>query len=78
MKSVSPTELRTNIYHLLDEVLRTGLPLEVRRGGRRLRIVPVEQPQKLAGLIPRPEVIVGDPEDLVELSWEGEVDLDLP
>jgi hypothetical protein len=40
--------------------------------------VPVEKGDKLQNLIPRPDVIAGDPEELVEISWENEVDLDLP
>ena len=78
MKSVTATELRTNIYHLLDEVLQSGLPIEVKRGDRKLRIVPVEKADKLQSLLHRSDVIQGDPEDLVALSWESEVDLDLP
>jgi prevent-host-death family protein len=78
MKTVTATELRTNINQLLEEVLCSGLPIEVKRGDRRLRIVPVEKPDKLQNLAYRPEVIQGDPDDLVSLSWEGEVSLDLP
>jgi len=78
MKTVTPTELRANIYKLLEEVLETGVPLEINKGKKRLRIVPVEQGQKLQNLVNRPDVIQGDPEDLVNISWEKEVNLDLP
>lgn len=78
MKTVSPTELRANIYNLLDEVLDTGVPIEIKRADKKLRIVPVERADKLQNLVKRPHVIQGDPDDLVEISWEGEVDLDLP
>jgi hypothetical protein len=78
MKSVTPTELRSNIYNLLDEVLRTGIPLEINKGDRKLRIVPVEKPNKLQNLVSRPNVIKGDPDDLVDISWEKELNLDLP
>ena len=78
MKTVTPTELRTNIYHLLDEVLSTGLPLEIKKGERKLRIVPVEKVDKFQRLLARPQVILGDPDDLVEISWEDEVELGLP
>jgi prevent-host-death family protein len=78
MKTVTPTELRANIYQLLDEVLNTGVPLEIKKGDKKLRIVPVEKVDKFQNLIARPEVIAGDPEQLVEISWENEVDLDLP
>jgi prevent-host-death family protein len=78
MKTVTPTELRANIYKLLEEVLETGVPLEINKGNKRLRIVPVEQANKLQNLVSRPDVIHGDPEDLVNISWEKEVNLDLP
>lgn len=78
MRTVTPTELRTNIYQILDENLRSGLPVEVKKGDRKLRIVPVEKIDKFQNLVARPDVIQGDPEDLVELSWEEEVILDLP
>ena len=78
MKTVTPTELRANIYNLLDEVLETGLPLEIKRDGQRLRIIPVEKSDKLKNLIERPGVIKGDPDDLVDISWEDEISIDLP
>jgi prevent-host-death family protein len=78
MKSITPTELRANIYNLLDEVLETGIPLEIRKGNRKLRIVPDEKVDKFQNLISRPHVIQGDLEDLVDISWENEVNLDLP
>ena len=78
MKTITPTELRSNIYNLLDEVLNTGIPIEINKGNRKLRIVPVEKTNKLQNLISRPNVIKGDPNDLVDISWEKEVNLDLP
>ncbi|MBW4577374.1 MAG: type II toxin-antitoxin system Phd/YefM family antitoxin [Aphanothece sp. CMT-3BRIN-NPC111] len=78
MKSVTPTELRGNLYNLLDEVLNTGIPIEIERGGRRLRIVPVEGVDKLQSLVSRPDVILGEPDELVGINWEQEVKLDLP
>jgi len=76
MKTITVTELRANIYHLLEEVISTGIPLEIKKGGRKLQIVPVEKVDKLHNLIPRPEIIEGDPDDLVSIQWE--VNLDLP
>jgi hypothetical protein len=78
MKTVTPTQLRTNIYNLLDEVLETGLPLEIKKGDKKLRIVPVDKVDKLKNLISRPEAIQGDPDDLVGINWVDEVHLDLP
>jgi antitoxin (DNA-binding transcriptional repressor) of toxin-antitoxin stability system len=77
MKTVSPTELRSNIYNLLDEVLNSGVPIEIRKGGKLLRIVAVEKSNKLQNLISRPDVIKGNPDELVDICWEKEVNLDL-
>lgn len=76
MKTITVTELRSDIYNLLEEVLATGIPLEINKGGRKLQIVPVEKVDKLRNLIRRPEVIQGDPDDLVSMQWG--VNLDLP
>lgn len=70
--AVTPSQLRADIYRLLDEVLETGVPLEVERGGRTLQIVAKDRGRKLDRLAHRPEVIVGDPEDLVHLDWSAE------
>ena len=78
MKTITVTELRGNIFKLLDEVLRTGVPIEVNKGGKKLKIVPAESSNKLRNLISRPDVINGDPEEIVDISWEREVNLDLP
>lgn len=69
---VTATELRRNIYQLLDEVLETGTPLEVTRKGRVLRVVPLEAAPRLERLRERRDAIRGDPEDLVHLDWSGE------
>lgn len=39
MKTVTTTELRTNIYQLLDEVLATGIPLVISKNGKTLKII---------------------------------------
>lgn len=67
--AISASELRANIYRLLDEVVESGVPLEVERKGARLRIVPVEQGSKLDRIKGDPDLIVGDPDDLVHIDW---------
>lgn len=66
------SKLRENIYNILDEILETGVPVEVERRGRRLRIVPVDAPSKLDNLEPHPEYLAVDPETIVHLDWSGE------
>ena len=78
MKTITVTELRGNIYKLLDEVVNTSIPLEINKGGKKLKIIPVGKVNKLQNLVSRPDVIKGDPDDLIDISWEKEVNLDLP
>jgi hypothetical protein len=59
-------------------VLKTGIPLEIKKGEKRLRIVPLEPVDKLHNLVSRPDIVRGDPDDLVDIGWEGELHLDLP
>ncbi len=70
--AVTASELRQNIYRLLDRVLETGVPLEIERRGRRLRVVPAAAVSKLDRLVGHPESVVGDPEDFVHIDWSGE------
>ena len=70
--AVTATELRQNVYKLLDEVLDSGLPLEIERRGRRLKIVPTEGPSKLDRLIPHPGFMTEDPEYYVHIDRSGE------
>lgn len=72
MSPITASELRQNVYRLLDEVLQTGTPLEIDRGGRRLRIVAVDSTSKLSRLTSHPGTIVGDAEELVHVDWSDE------
>ncbi len=69
---VNATQLRANIYRLLDQVLETGIPLEIERKGQVLRIVPAERKSLEELFPPRPDLIIGDPEDLVHIDWSKE------
>ena len=46
--------------------------------GKKLRLIPIQKSKKLQNLISRPEAIKGDPDDIADISWEKEVNLDLP
>ncbi len=66
------SELRSNIYKLLDEVIETGKPLEIERKGKILRIMPPKGSSRLANLVPHREFILGDPEALIHMDWSDE------
>ena len=69
--AITVTQLRQNIYKALDEVIETGVPLEVERKGRILRITPAEPRSKLDNLRRR-AYLRGDPEEIVDLDWSHE------
>lgn len=69
VRQVTASELRQNVYQLLDEVLESGEPLEIGRRGRVLRIVPEAQPSKTAAIRGNPDALVGDPDDIVHMDW---------
>jgi hypothetical protein len=65
---VTASKLRADIYNILDQSLKTGVPVEVVRKGKILKIIPESKPSKLSRLKKR-NAIVGDPEDLVHMDW---------
>ena len=75
---VTASQLRADIYKLLDLVLETGEAIEIDRKGQRLRIV-ADSPITV-GRISRakgiPDLIVGDPNDLIHIDhlveWRDE------
>lgn len=72
--AVTASKLRANVYRLLDAVLDTGVPVEIVRRRRTLKIIPGDTPKrdKLAALKRRPKVLVGDPEELLHRDWSRE------
>jgi hypothetical protein len=67
---VTASKLRENIYGILDQALE-GVPVEVVRKGKILRIVPEVKPDKLSRLKKR-NCIIGDPDDIVHMDWLSE------
>ena len=69
---IKVTDLRADLYQLLDRVLQTGEAIEVERKGRRLRISAVSPLNKLECLVPHPDDLTGDPDDLTHIDWSSE------
>lgn len=76
MNNLTPTELRKNIYNVLDEILSTGIPVEIIRNGKALKIIATENIDKLQNLCSRPEIITGNSDDLPDKYWDDEIKLD--
>ncbi len=70
-KTITPSKLRENVYRILDEVLKTGVPVEINRRGQQLKIIPVRPVSKVDNLIKRPYLKV-DPDEIVHMDWSKE------
>jgi PHD/YefM family antitoxin component YafN of YafNO toxin-antitoxin module len=66
------TELRADLYKVVDQIIETGVPIEVLRHGHKIKIILDDAPSKLERLIYRENVINGNLEDLIHLDWLSE------
>ncbi|MDA3798858.1 MAG: type II toxin-antitoxin system Phd/YefM family antitoxin [Kiritimatiellae bacterium] len=64
---ISVSSFRSNIYKILDEVVKTGKPLELNRKGSSLAVISLDKKKKLDNLV-KHSVMEGDPQELVELD----------
>lgn len=71
--TVTPTQLRENIYKILDQVIETQIPVEIVRKGKilKLAIEPKKELRKLANLKAHPGTLCADPESIVEMDWSS-------
>lgn len=71
---LTASRLRENIYRVLDQVLETGVPVEIERRGKLLKIVPSAKARsrKLDNLINRPDYLRCKPEAIIHLDWSKE------
>ncbi len=71
--TLTPTQLRADLYRLLDQVIETRQPLLVQRGGATVRISVVNADADESDPLNVPplcdNLIVGDPGDLVSMDW---------
>ena len=70
--TMKATQLRADLYKVLDRVIESGKPVEIERKGRRLKIVPAAKVFQWEHLVQRPGNVVGEPEDLVHMDWSKE------
>jgi prevent-host-death family protein len=66
--ALNASALRKDVYKILDRVAETGIPAEINRRGRKLRIVSVGKKSKLANVKKR-STIKCNPEDLIHIDW---------
>lgn len=70
--SIKLTELRADLYKIVDHAIATGIPVEIDRNGVKVMLVPERKKTKLENLVPHPNVISGDPEKIVHMDWSKE------
>ncbi len=70
--SLSLTELRTDLYKVVDQIIETGIPVEVMRNGHKIKIILADGPSKLERLVRRTHVINGDPDSIIYNDWLSE------
>jgi prevent-host-death family protein len=74
---ISATELRQNLYRIIDTVLETGEPVEIARKGGTVRIVP-DKRGTIWDRLEVHDVILGEIEGPWDGIWDGEPELDAP
>lgn len=67
--SLSLVELRVDLYKVVDQIIETGIPVEIQRNGHKIKIILADGPSKLDRLVYRPDVLNEDPENLVHSDW---------
>ncbi len=74
--TLTAARFRANVYRVLDQILETGVPVEIERHGCRLRILPVSAARaragsKLAALKSR-RYLRCRPDKLIQIDWSRE------
>ncbi len=67
---LTPTELRANLYKVLDEVAQTGVPREVKRGDQILLILPATPLERNLDKLPKRDVFDCSIDELIYGIWE--------
>ena len=69
-RPISATELRANVYRVLDQILETGVAQEIVRGGSKLLIVPAGERRRSLKDRPKRDGLNCTVDELVATSWE--------
>lgn len=70
--AVTASQLRADVYRILDRAIESGEVVEIERNGHVLRLVPPRKRSWLERLPRREHVVIGDPDDLVSIDWTAE------
>lgn len=68
---LTASKLQTDTYQILDQIIETGVPVEIEHHGKILKILFDRSPKSLDNLEKR-DFLRGDPEDIVHMDWSKE------
>lgn len=68
---ITPSKLRQDLYNILDKVISTGEPIEIKRKNKILKITVEPSKSKLDNLKKR-DVLNCAPDDIIHNNWEKE------
>ncbi len=69
MSTITLTELRADLYKVVDQIIKTGVAVEIQRNGHKIKIILADGPLKLERLSQKSDVINNNPEDIVHSDW---------
>ena len=69
---ITASQLRADVYKLIDHVIESGEVLEIERKGVTVHLSLPERMNRLDRLTGIPDLIIGDPDDLVDIDWSSE------
>ena len=70
---VTLTNLRSHLYQWIDQLIKTGEPIEIMRHGTHIKIIVEKQEKNLTKtIIKRTGVYSCDPDELASIDWSSE------
>ena len=63
------TKLRTHLFQVVDHLIATGDPVEIRRKGYTVKIVLAKKKDKFDNLKRHSTYVKGNSDDLVHMDW---------
>ncbi|MFH0753201.1 MAG: type II toxin-antitoxin system Phd/YefM family antitoxin [Candidatus Omnitrophota bacterium] len=67
---ITATQLRKDIYRIIDRVAQTGAPVTITRKGQSVMLFPAKPVSRLSRLKKR-AIFNVDPEEIVHMDWSG-------
>ncbi len=73
---LTASRLRQEVYKILDEIIRTGVPAEIERNGAILKIVPVKHSFSKLSKLKKRHLTDEDSDVFEHIDWNAEWKVD--